>query len=536
MPSSEQSRGVDRAGGPTSAAPFASLVATPRRAYWVAFAVLATLMGLWAVANPPMAAPDEPAHVIKAAAVVRGQLTGVSDPGGPGSAFVEVPALYAYSLTVPQCWVNQPNIPATCSPPEPADLDATTQASTWVVRNNPLYYAVVGLPTLLPASGLTFYLMRLMSALLTAGILAWAFRELATLPERRSVGLGLLSAITPMVLFLGSTVNSSALEVSAALALWTSMLTLLTAPDPARLRVRMAGIGVLAVLLTNSRGLAPVFFVVIVLTTIAISPWRNTLAVLRDRRSWPWIAVAGAGLAAALVWTASAGTLESGGTSSTGVSVRAGLRAAIAQTPAYIAGMIGHFGWLDVNLPQWLYLWFALAIGVTLILSVLVARRRADLLAVAAVALLGLVLPVLIQAWQAKNVGVIWQGRYSLPLVVGLPLVSAFVVQRSLAGHPTLKERPIFVVTASMLAFGQVLAFAVNLHRYVRGAGASWFGSSPADWAPVVPSVVLVVAYALASTALVLVVGAVARAAETDGDAPVVQHSGSVPAAAGAGS
>ncbi|NTW40858.1 MAG: DUF2142 domain-containing protein [Cellulomonadaceae bacterium] len=493
-----------------------SVLASPSRTYWSAFVLLSALMGLWAVANPPMASPDEPAHVIKAAAVVRGQLTGVPDPGGPGSATVEVPALYAYSLSVPSCYVLQTNVTAECIPDAPADLEAPTRAATWVVRNNPLYYAIVGLPTLLPASHFSFYLMRLVSALLTASVLAWAFRGFSEIKGRRFVGLGLLAATTPMVLFLGSTVNSSALEISAALALWTSLLVVLRAPDPARLTGRMAGIAVLAVLLANSRGLAPVFLGVIVITAVAVSPWHSFVAVVRDRRSWPWLAVAAMGFFASLAWIGLAGTLESGGNSGPGVSFAAGLKASVAQTPSYITGMLGHFGWLDTALPQWLYLWLAVAIGVTPVIAVLVAQTRKDQLAVLGVGALALALPVLIQAWQAKNVGVIWQGRYSMPLMVGLPVVAGFVLRSGAPRVSDLRARPLFLTTASLLAIGHVAAFWVNLHRYVRGTAAPWFGSAATDWAPPVPTPVLLLGFALAVVATVALIDVVSRSEERE--------------------
>lgn len=496
-----------------------ALVATPGRTYWVAFALLAMLMGAWAVANPPMASPDEPAHVIKAAAVVRGQLTGTPDPGGPGSATVDVPALYAFASQVPACFVFNSNVPASCSPEPPADLDATTTAGTWVVRNNPLYYAAVGLPTLLPPGSLSFYLMRLVSVLLSAAVLAWGFRAVAELKESRFVGLGLLAAVTPMVLFLGSTVNSSALEISASAALWVALLALLRSPDPARLPVRMAGVAVLAVLLTNARGLSPVFLCLIAALAVASSPWSNFVAAARDRRSWPWIAVIGVGFAASLAWIGYAGTLGAGGASGTGISFLGAFRVAVLQTPDYLTAAIGHFGWLDTALPQWLYLWLVVGVGFPVVLALLVAARRKDALAVAVVATAALAVPVLIQAWQAKNVGIIWQGRYSLPLLVGLPIVAGFVVRRGIRRVPQLSGPAPFVVTAVVIGVGQVCAIAYNLHRYMRGTGSSWIATAPTDWAPPLPAWLLVGGFALAYVALVAAVDLVAR--RTDAPRPV---------------
>src|SRR5450830_626103 len=58
---------LDRDEGSRALSP-SSPVGTPRRVFWWAFCVLSAAMVLWSLANPPMASPDEPAHVVKAAA------------------------------------------------------------------------------------------------------------------------------------------------------------------------------------------------------------------------------------------------------------------------------------------------------------------------------------------------------------------------------------------------------------------------------------------------------------------------------------
>jgi len=487
---------------------------SPRRVFWLAFCVLASAMLLWAIGNAPMASPDEPAHVVKAAAVARGELGGVPDPGGPGSGSVRVPQLYAYSLAIPGCYAFQPDATAACIPPEPADPDASTTVSTWVIRNNPLYYAIVGLPTLLPSNPMNFYLMRAMSALLNALVLAWGFRALTEIRNSRLVALGVFAATTPMVLFLGSTVNSSALEISAALALWVSLLALLRSPDPAKLPVRMAGIAALAILLANSRGLSPLFLVVIAVTAVAASPWSGFMAVLRGRRSWPWLALTMIGSGAALGWIAHAGTLASGGTASTGISFLSGLKQSIRSTPGYVTSMIGQFGWLDTALPQWLYLLLVSAIAVPIVLALILGRRRRDALLVAGAGAMAVVLPVLIQAWQAKSVGLIWQGRYSLPLMVGFPLVAGFVAREGAVAVPAFRRRSVLVVPAIVLAVGHVGAYAYNLHRYIRGTSGSWFVPSAHDWNPPVPALVLLAAYAITMLSLVVLIDRATRRLE----------------------
>lgn len=45
-----------------------------RRVFWWSWGVLWLLASVWALANPLMASPDEPAHVVRAASLVRGQV------------------------------------------------------------------------------------------------------------------------------------------------------------------------------------------------------------------------------------------------------------------------------------------------------------------------------------------------------------------------------------------------------------------------------------------------------------------------------
>ncbi len=77
------------------------LRSTPRRVWWVSFLLVAAIGGLWALANPLFAAPDENSHVVRAVALDHGQLTGDSQKGRlqqldvtPEALRVRVPKIY----------------------------------------------------------------------------------------------------------------------------------------------------------------------------------------------------------------------------------------------------------------------------------------------------------------------------------------------------------------------------------------------------------------------------------------------------------
>ena len=88
-----------------------------RRRWWGSFAVFTLLISIWSLATPLMAAPDEPAHVTKAAAVVRLQFLGTSEPFKKASGIspiitVRVPAAFGHRR--PPCYSNHPDRPASC--------------------------------------------------------------------------------------------------------------------------------------------------------------------------------------------------------------------------------------------------------------------------------------------------------------------------------------------------------------------------------------------------------------------------------------
>lgn len=466
--------------------------ASGRRAFWSAFGLLWLLTATWSLASPLASGPDENAHVVKAAAVVRGQLDGRSAPDNPGSGVVDVPAVYADLMTYPICFAFHGDQSARCTTPLPtgAAAERETPASTWVVRNNPLYYAIVGLPTLLPPSSAVVYLMRLLSAALTSAVLAWGFRELMGLARRSFVVVGVVAALTPMVVFLDSVVNPSGLETAAALTLWIAFTAMVREPDPSRVVSRSAGIAVVSVLLVNTRGLSPLYLAAIAVSVALVGPWAGARAVLQDRRTWPWMALVVAGTAVSLVWTLGAGTLAGGGAGHPELGFFSTANRTLTDTGEFLVMSIGRFGWLDTSLPTLVLLVAAALIGLPTLVALALGSRR-DRLGVALVVGVAVFMPVLIQAWQARNVGYIWTARYSLPLSVGVVVVAGFAVRAATSALPVWVGRRFSSTLLPAFAAVQLVAFLANLRRYTVGDNGSWRRVFDGPWSPPVSALVL---------------------------------------------
>lgn len=483
---------------------------SPGQAFWTSFLLFFGLFTAWAVGNPLTAAPDEPSHATKAAAVVRGELVGQPVEGEPdGFGSVHVPNLIWQSQGWPMCYYFRPEVPASCEPEDPQDPGRIVYAVTTASSYNPLYYSVTGLPTLLPLGREMLLLMRLVSAVLCGFAMAWAVRALT---ELRSVSwpvLGLLAATTPMVVYLASTVSPAGLEICTAIGLWTALLAVVHHPDPTRLTSRMAGIAVLASVLVNLRGMSPLFLAIIVGSVVASAPWASTWGTLRDRRSWPWLGLVAVASVAALAWIRFAGALPTSKVAFPEWGFVRAAKASIYDTPVYLRNMVGQFGWVDTELP------IAVVGGVLVVIAgiVVVGVVRGTVRERVVLVGLGLVtlgLPVLIQAWQAKHLGIVWQGRYFLPVAVGLPLLAAFAVR----GRATTRQAGRwFPVVAGALMLAQLIAFAVNLHRYAVGADGPWWGSTPDIWRPPLPIPVL---FAACAGLLVALLWLLLRIARTD--------------------
>lgn len=129
------------------------------RVWVISFVVMSSLMGSWAIASPLFSSPDEPAHVVKAAGAARGQFLGNRIAGQPLLRTFRVPALFAASHAVPACYAFKADVSADCA----ADFSGSRRPGdviTHVGNYPPLYYVLVGLPSLISPSARGIYLMR----------------------------------------------------------------------------------------------------------------------------------------------------------------------------------------------------------------------------------------------------------------------------------------------------------------------------------------------------------------------------------------
>jgi hypothetical protein len=461
--------------------------AQPRfwRPFLVAWAIFAVLAATWSIATPIGASPDEPAHLIRASSVATGQIA----PFIGNADKVRVPEWVWYAQRV-DCFALGGNTTPTCVAP-----DAVPQTRQIVVyasagRYNPLYYAAVGWPSVFFSTNAGIYAMRVVSGVLVSLFLALSFALILGWRRRLLPLLGLVIAATPMVLFLSGMVNPNSLEITATLAAFVGMLTIVREPAPELLGRRAAIVFVAAAVAANMRGLSLLWIAVALLAPLILITKDRLFDLLRTRSIRLLIVGCAVAFAAAAAWMVIANPLGAGDPGATGTLAPQGLGTShvlgflwtLFSTFFYGQQMVGQFGWLETPAPASVYFLWSGLIGGIILTAFVVLRRRALLLTAALVGAL-LLLPPLIQGIYVTSGGVIWQGRYILPVFVCTVVGVAAVLSDRVALSERTSRRA-FALVIGAIAIAQFLAFATTLKRYAVGMKPEWPAMLHPTWSP----------------------------------------------------
>lgn len=437
------------------------------RRFLAVFGVLSLLTTLWSLASPLMSVPDEPAHVIKAAAVVRGQLQGVPGAGQGDMAQVEVPLYIADTLALSGCFAFKPAVPAECSP-ELQRSASMVKAFTSAGNYNPMYYAAAGMPSLLISGAEAIYAMRIVGALLSAAFLALSLTALAGLRHWRLTVFVGFTALTPMVFFLSGAVNPNALEIATCLAVFCGLcLSWDRVEGNGRWRVPLSMAAVSAVVLANTRAAALLWLALAVAASLILFGVRPLVTVLRTKFGWAATVAVGVGALMSLLWLWSADSLKSLAGKGFDESPLAVAAFMIHQTFDFARGYVLYLGWLDTPGPSGVQaIWATLIVG-AIVLSFLAATARGRL-AVALLVTAVILLPPILQIPLVQKVGIIWQGRYILALVVVL-IAACGVAMRSFSRVPDGLGRKVSAAILVVMVIGHFYSFIYGLRRYVVG-------------------------------------------------------------------
>jgi hypothetical protein len=455
-----------------------------RRQWLVVFLGFFLVFGSWSFAAPYDGPADEVQHVIRAVGVVSGQFAPapavVKDyKGDPGmGAYQHVPTGL---LQHASCFGFSPHTSAACA--KPIHGGPVGEVQTTAGRYNPLYYLLVGLPVTLAPSWGGLVGTRLLSAALSAALLAFSFVVLSRWSRYGLMLGGLIAAATPMLSHLAGAVNPNGLEIAAGIALFSAGIPLLLGPPRGRTAPLIWLAGISAAILATLRSLGPmwVFFALVVLL---IPQSRSVLRQLWSRRlvRW-WTAGVGLAIVLSLAWIVGmkTGSLVAPAQANHYTILGASFVYLNNWGNIYMQGLVGVAGWFDVFMPAPIY-WLYIGVAGSLVVLAVVVGGWADRWRLFVLAFGGVVPIGVAQVAEVNTVGFIIGSRYMLPLLVGLPLLSAFILERKLLS-PRQSRSYIRLFCVLLLPVHLVL-LVYAMVRWQHGASPSHPNPFSGNWHP----------------------------------------------------
>lgn len=487
----------------------------------MAFVAFALLTIAWSFSVPLGSSPDEPHHVVKAAAVVRGEWLGVHAPGQNIAIMkVYVPETFEDLIYDFDCYRLKPDVSPACAPKLP-DQPQIVAADTHVGRYPPLYYLLVGWPTLISTSAATVRWMRVVSCLIDSAIVGFIFLLIRRFRMGTGTVVGVCAALTPVVVYMDSTVQPNGLEVTLGLLVAVAVVGLSrfatlhpasrdASPAPPRMLVNALGAGASALVLV--RGLSPLWLACLAVVGMILIPWSSWWRWLRTRQFLIWIGVLAISTGLALAWIIGAKTLQiqPWGFFRRKQWLHATLRDEIhivaARTPWFIEQMVGALTH-DAQPPIGAYVTSFVLFGLLILVGLVRGTWRHRIAIVVSVAAT-LIIPIALAAPRVHLDGINWQGRYILPFAVEVALVSAVGAFRRRSGSE--RERRVIRLFGALAVAVACAVEGVEYWGVLRRYAVSVVG--PHDllrlahplWSPVLPVELLAAAIPLLLLVMVL--------------------------------
>ena len=389
------------------------------------------------------------------------------------------------------CYHWIPARSAACAPVPGRGGNTPTTVVTGAGRYNPVYYAAVGEPLVLWPNWTGILLARLISAALCAAFLASAWLSCLEWRRSRLLIAGLLVAATPAFFELTGAVNPNSLEIAAGISLAAAAIPLLLDGDSPHARRWLRRAAVAAMGIGQFRAIGPELIAALLAVLLFPPSWAR-LRQLWGRRSarW-WLAGVVASCALGELWTITSKVSEIGnfahGNYTTGFILRTELQPS-GRLLRVVEETIDGFSYYDTKPPSLILVIWGVAIGLLLV-AAFAWGTWAERWRLAALITGTLAIPVLFEVSAASRFGFSFQGRYILPLAVGIPLLAAFITGRS--GRLTaIRQARIIRTMIVVLLPVQLLSLGYVMDRWQSGVGPG-HSLNPllGSWHPVTGSV-----------------------------------------------
>lgn len=450
-----------------------------------AFAGVILIQCAWMVALPMFRGPDEIDHLLRSSNVALGHWQPADRAPDEDPRFVVADADLARAAE-PTCKLLREDFDPDVCVPRASMPDGTVDIRSNMAEYNAAYYLVAGLPLRVESSEGGAWAVRVLGAVLSALLIAWAWSIVASRQATVWPCVAMLVATTPAIFFATTVAAPNGIGFAAGLLLWAGLLTAVRHPTSSGAPIA-AAVGASVLVLTHSTGI--VWVGASILTVVTLAGWNRLRAILA-LRPWVWLissAVVALSMMGAIAWAV---IFEPNAFSAAAVADEP-LVAETKAIPMWAHVVLWVCQTIGVMPNRFGLLWLVIYALWLLPLAVLLARaarvstvreRNAGLVALA----LALLVPAVATATTYQAIGVGWQGRYGLPLLVGIPMLGGAILDRGLglARGPDLRVPIIGLLAATQ--FLSVLCLGLREARGPYDDGRPW---TPLLWA-VAPALV----------------------------------------------
>jgi hypothetical protein len=438
-------------------------------------------LSLWSLATQLWTAPDSVAHDLRAYGAAHGNLSPDAPQGDQvlGTTGMDrVPAGLMESAGTAACYAFQPEVSAGCLAPVGTSEKLVPFANP-AGRYIPTYYAVTGLPTLVAPLDLALGSARGAAVLISSFFLALALAAARTMRRPALAITGVVVGCSPMVLYLGGVVNPNSLEITAMAAVGACSLAALLRPGSPISHVLLRLSLLSGAALCIARMISPVWLA-IWLVVLLVAFGGVLVRSLLERRMLVWTALPVLASAVNCAWTFSSAGSLAGASAVAPVSTWDAWSLSAARIDTGLNQVVGQFGWLDTSLSPREYTFYIVgAIFLVGMLATMMDRR--GFVALTTLVAAAYVVPIAIQAAQWNSIGPVWQGRYTIPLLLLIPVMAAMVASERSDRASAQRVALLCIPVTGLLAYVHVRAYFTQLRRNVGGVSGSAFDGG---WEP----------------------------------------------------
>ncbi|NJC64451.1 DUF2142 domain-containing protein [Planosporangium flavigriseum] len=404
-----------------------------RRLWFIAFLGFFMISTAWALAMPFGGVPDEGNYITRAAGAGRGEFLGelASSAEGAGAFHHVKRGLMVDNM----CWQGNAQKSAECGL-QPTGKDDIVRLHTTAGRYPPAYFAAVGWPLTIWPTWTGIWLARLIGAAIASAFLASAMFAAVRWTRHPLLPAAVIVAVTPITLHISGGVNPNGVEIAAGLAFMVGLAAIALDRRPTAPPAVYTLIGVSALTLTAVRPFGPLWTLAIIGICFVPTTRKRLRRVLTNRRVLAWLAALAVVLIASVTWSIAVETGKPGWVAAMDITPEEALRVELfGRLQQYANEMVGVMSWLDAPLPGLAYVAWFMAFGL-LFLGGFALGEWHYRWRIAALTLAAFGVMVIPDALNARTYGFYAQGRYVLPIAVGLPILAAYALgeRRALVG------------------------------------------------------------------------------------------------------